>query len=366
MRGQSHSTSLQGRAVSILGTAALTACLVGMPFSAFAQAAPESDRKFSAASDAIVDTAFDLAAEEDVPGAIKVLNDLAEMPSLSTYERSSVFHMIGAFHYDAGELYEAKIAFDAAVAAGGLSDEEIAKMNPTMANINALDKLGLLKPKAAPVKAPDVKVPEAKAPAPEISEPEIAEPEISGSDPAELKADTAPVLEPAQDIMKKTDSLPTEGAPALLLASTEPADSLASIIGEDVAIVNEALEPETPEIEISPDIKTAPEKDAILDRDAQPTKRPPPTFPPSFLRGDNSGYCKVRFDVSPEGTPINVKATVCTSVYLESPTIKSVETWTYDPKIVNDRAVMRNGVESTIRFDLQDEDGDVLPLPSGY
>lgn len=338
MRGQPQATSLQGRAVSFFGTSVLSACLIGMPLSAFAQAAPDSDRKFSAESDAIIDTAFDLAAEDNVSGAIKVLDDLASQPGLSAYERSSVSHMIGAFHYDAGHLYEAKIAFDAAVAAGGLSGDEIAKMKPTLSNINALDKLGLLKPKTETSNS------EPKSPEPEFSEP---------------KAEVEPQSTPSQNVIVKAEPVPDETpASALLMASTAPAESLSSIVGEQPESI-------VPEIESSP-IDPSPVEAADSDHDAQPTKRPPPKFPSIFLRGDNSGYCDVKFDVNTEGSPINVKATNCTSVFLEGPTIKSVEKWTYDPKIVNGSAVMRNGVESTIRFDLQDEDGEILPLPDGY
>ena len=104
----------------------------------------------------------------------------------------------------------------------------------------------------------------------------------------------------------------------------------------------------------------------VSDRDAQPLVRIPPIFPPRFLQGDNSGYCKVRFDVSPEGQPFNVVTTRCTSRMLESATKKSVQKWKYNPKIVDGRPTSRSGVESTIRFDLQDERGRKLPLPSGY
>jgi len=107
-------------------------------------------------------------------------------------------------------------------------------------------------------------------------------------------------------------------------------------------------------------------KIAVSDRDAQPLVRIPPVFPPRFMQGNNSGYCKVRFDVSPEGQPFNVDAYLCTTKQIKSATVKSVQKWKYNPKIVDGRPVARSGVESTIRFDLQDERGRVLPMPSGY
>lgn len=126
-----------------------------------------------------------------------------------------------------------------------------------------------------------------------------------------------------------------------------------------------SIEGAIPEFE-TPKIDASNFKITVSDRDAQPLVRIPPIFPPRFLQGDNSGYCKVRFDVSPEGQPFNVVTTKCTSRTLESATKKSVQKWKYNPKIVDGRPTARSGVESTIRFDLQDERGRKLPLPSGY
>ena len=97
-----------------------------------------------------------------------------------------------------------------------------------------------------------------------------------------------------------------------------------------------------------------------------PLVRIPPVFPDRFSRGDVSGYCKILFDVSPEGQPMNVQTTLCTNSQLKSATIKSVQKWKYSPRIQNGRPVSRSGLETTIRFDLRDERGNVLPLPSGF
>jgi len=126
-----------------------------------------------------------------------------------------------------------------------------------------------------------------------------------------------------------------------------------------------SIEGAIPEFE-APKIDKQNFKIAVSDRDAQPLVRIPPVFPPRFMQGDNSGYCKVRFDVSPEGQPFNVQTTTCTSNQIKSATIKSVQKWKYNPKIVDGRAVARSGVESKIRFDLSDERGRKLPLPSGF
>ena len=103
----------------------------------------------------------------------------------------------------------------------------------------------------------------------------------------------------------------------------------------------------------------------ISDRDAKPFLRVPPAIPPRFSQGDHSGQCKVRFDVSPEGQPFNIQTLSCTSKLLKTATVRSVQNWKYTPKIAGGRAVARSGVESTIRFTLNDATGRALPLPRG-
>jgi len=99
-------------------------------------------------------------------------------------------------------------------------------------------------------------------------------------------------------------------------------------------------------------------KIAVSDRDAQPLVRIPPIMPP---RAEKSGHCKVRFDVSPQGAPFNVIATYCTGSVFKRASIKSVEKWKYNPKIVDGRSVARKGVESQITFQLTDDRGKLIP-----
>ena len=101
-------------------------------------------------------------------------------------------------------------------------------------------------------------------------------------------------------------------------------------------------------------------------QDAFPVIRIPPKLPIKFIAGDHSGYCKVRFDLNEKGIPFNVKTTVCTSPILSESTLSSVSAWRYSPKYENGKTVIRSNVESTVRFDLQDETGRKLPLPEGY
>ena len=105
-------------------------------------------------------------------------------------------------------------------------------------------------------------------------------------------------------------------------------------------------------------------KISVSDRDAQPLVRIPPQMPIRFISfTEHSGYCRVKFNVSPAGKPFNVSTTYCTSEYLKTATIKSVQKWKYNPKIVNGEPVARYGVEAKILYHVQDEQGKILPFP---
>lgn len=96
----------------------------------------------------------------------------------------------------------------------------------------------------------------------------------------------------------------------------------------------------------------------VSDRDPQPLVRISPIMPP---RADRSGHCRVRFDVSAEGAPFNVQATYCTQSLFERATIKSVQKWKFNPKIVNGRSVAMRGVENKVSYRLTDERGKLIP-----
>ena len=118
-----------------------------------------------------------------------------------------------------------------------------------------------------------------------------------------------------------------------------------------------SLEGAIPDFE-APKIDRKNFKIAVSDRDAQPLVRIPPIMPP---RAEKSGHCRVKFDVSPEGAPFNVMTTFCTQRLFERATIKSVQRWKYNTKIVDGRAVARNGVENKVTYRLTDERGRIIP-----
>jgi len=96
----------------------------------------------------------------------------------------------------------------------------------------------------------------------------------------------------------------------------------------------------------------------INDKEATPIIRIPPMMP---SRAEKSGHWKVRFDVSAEGQPHNIKTLYCTQRIFAQPSVKSVQKWKYSPKILDQIAVARSGVESNIRFNLTDENGQIIP-----
>ena len=118
-----------------------------------------------------------------------------------------------------------------------------------------------------------------------------------------------------------------------------------------------SLEGAIPEFE-APKIDRQNFKIAVSDRDAQPLVRIPPIMPP---RAEKSGHCRVRFDVSPEGAPFNVTTTYCTQSLFSRATVKSVQKWKYNPKIVDGRNVARKGVENKVSYRLTDERGRIIP-----
>jgi protein TonB len=99
----------------------------------------------------------------------------------------------------------------------------------------------------------------------------------------------------------------------------------------------------------------------VSDRDAVPIQRIPPQMPTRFAEGNHSGHCKVKFDVSPQGSPYNVVITYCSHPILQRATIKSVLKWKFAPKRMGGEVVAMHGVENKVSYYLTDEMGRRLP-----
>ncbi len=92
----------------------------------------------------------------------------------------------------------------------------------------------------------------------------------------------------------------------------------------------------------------------ISDRDAQPLVRIPPQYPPRALERGTEGYCDMRFDVAPDGTPANIVALKCSSSLFSRASSRAVERWRYEPKIQNGEAIWRRGVQTRLDYNLDD------------
>ncbi len=123
--------------------------------------------------------------------------------------------------------------------------------------------------------------------------------------------------------------------------SIQPTESLVNIGGE------------IPEFE-QPDLSKSDISFNVSDRDAQPMVRIPPVYPPRAAEQGVQGNCIMNFDVSPDGVPINIRASSCTSSLFERTSIRAVEKWKYAPKIVDGAPVSRTGVVTQIDYQLAD------------
>lgn len=92
----------------------------------------------------------------------------------------------------------------------------------------------------------------------------------------------------------------------------------------------------------------------VSDRNAQPLVRIPPSYPPRLNERGIEGRCTMQFDVSPDGAPMNIRATACTHSGFERPSTRAIERWRYSPKIQDGVAVARYGVVTDIDFNLTD------------
>ena len=91
------------------------------------------------------------------------------------------------------------------------------------------------------------------------------------------------------------------------------------------------------------------------DRDAQPLVRIPPQYPERCMaRAKARENVLVEFDVTPEGTTTNIRVVDTTNSCLNSAATRSVERWKYQPKIVDNKAEWRRGVQTNVAFELSE------------
>jgi protein TonB len=91
----------------------------------------------------------------------------------------------------------------------------------------------------------------------------------------------------------------------------------------------------------------------VTDRPEQPIVRIEPIYPPRALERGLEGSCSVTFDLNTSGRPFNVRATGCTSSLFSRASVRSVQGWRYEPRIVGGQAVERTGRTVLIEFNLR-------------
>ncbi|MEO0879268.1 MAG: energy transducer TonB [Pseudomonadota bacterium] len=90
------------------------------------------------------------------------------------------------------------------------------------------------------------------------------------------------------------------------------------------------------------------------DRDAQPLVRIEPQYPERCQsRAGSLEIVRIRFDVTPEGQTANIEVVDSTNSCLNRAAIRAAQRWKYQPKIVDNTAEWRRGVETQFTFRLE-------------
>ena len=92
------------------------------------------------------------------------------------------------------------------------------------------------------------------------------------------------------------------------------------------------------------------------DRDVIPLVRINPDYPPRALSRGIEGWVKVQFTITPTGTvkdPIVVDAEP--KQMFDDAALKAIARWRYNPRVEGGVAVERVGVQTIIRFQLENE-----------
>jgi len=85
----------------------------------------------------------------------------------------------------------------------------------------------------------------------------------------------------------------------------------------------------------------------------EPINTPKPRFPMSLYGKEDEGDCKMRFDVTPMGKPVNIKAVNCSHVGFKMASILSIKELRYPLPHQQGDPVFVEGVEYNIKFLVQ-------------
>ncbi|QNL19171.1 energy transducer TonB [Hyphobacterium sp. CCMP332] len=92
----------------------------------------------------------------------------------------------------------------------------------------------------------------------------------------------------------------------------------------------------------------------ISDRDVQPLVRIPPAYPVREADRGVEGDCLLQFDVTTQGSPVNIQVLECDSSGFARESVRAVERWRYNPRVRNGVPEMYRGVQTRLEFNLGD------------
>lgn len=92
----------------------------------------------------------------------------------------------------------------------------------------------------------------------------------------------------------------------------------------------------------------------IADVEVQPVVRIPPSYPVRESERGIEGDCLLQFDVTTQGSPVNIQVLECASSGFARESVRAVERWRYNPRVRNGVPEMYRGVQTRLEFNLGD------------
>ena len=311
------------------------------------------DRKFSRKIGKATVEALDLINRQDYEAATLKLESLLKKKKLSSYERSTILQMNGQAYFQLQKTQDAIQAFEDAISAGGLLPTDASLLRKTIANLYILEK----------DYARGAEMLEQWERGGNTLKPAALEQLVQAWIMAENYERALPWAEQWFEASNPKQRKHYDLLNFLYthLEQTEKRKNLLQVMAEkwpNDPLIQRQLNPVVPNtgqstvgmFPVFQSLQTdKPGNFKITgnDRDAQPIVRIPPTMPVGITF---SGHCDVRFNVTAKGRPFDVQTTSCTDKVFEAAAIETIEKWKYNPKIRDDQAMNRTGVETRIKF----------------
>ncbi len=92
---------------------------------------------------------------------------------------------------------------------------------------------------------------------------------------------------------------------------------------------------------------------AGIESDVMPMVRVNPDYPPRALDSGTEGWVQLQFTVTAIGTVTDAIVVKSSSKIFEAAALKAIARWRYNPKVVDGEGVERVGLQTLIRFELE-------------